>query len=114
MTFLIPTKTPIFAPFPGNRDREVAQAGSAPGLGPGGRRFESCLPDKQEALHTVRGFFIDAGRAWWKSNSRKTLFPQGPSEYPVPIRKRGFGLEVLIHQSQISEVLDRGFYIAGE
>ena len=26
--------------------REVAQAGSAPGLGPGGRRFESCLPDK--------------------------------------------------------------------
>jgi hypothetical protein len=25
--------------------REVAQAGSAPGLGPGGRRFESCLPD---------------------------------------------------------------------
>ena len=27
--------------------REVAQAGSAPGLGPGGRRFESCLPDKE-------------------------------------------------------------------
>ena len=26
--------------------REVAQAGSAPGLGPGGRRFESCLPDR--------------------------------------------------------------------
>ena len=26
-------------------NREVAQAGSAPGLGPGGRRFESCLPD---------------------------------------------------------------------
>ena len=25
--------------------REVAQAGSAPGLGPGGRRYESCLPD---------------------------------------------------------------------
>jgi hypothetical protein len=25
--------------------REVAQAGSASGLGPGGRRFESCLPD---------------------------------------------------------------------
>ncbi|VXC96772.1 hypothetical protein SPHINGOAX6_70646 [Sphingomonas sp. AX6] len=25
--------------------RGVAQAGSAPGLGPGGRRFESCLPD---------------------------------------------------------------------
>ena len=25
--------------------REVAQLGSAPGLGPGGRRFKSCLPD---------------------------------------------------------------------
>ena len=26
-------------------NREVAQFGRAPGLGPGGRRFESCLPD---------------------------------------------------------------------
>ena len=25
--------------------RGVAQSGSAPGLGPGGRRFESCRPD---------------------------------------------------------------------
>ena len=25
--------------------RDVAQLGSAPGLGPGGRRFESCHPD---------------------------------------------------------------------
>ena len=30
--------------------REVAQLGSAPGLGPGGRRFESCLPDHDGAL----------------------------------------------------------------
>ena len=29
----------------GKEVREVAQAGSASGLGPGGRRFESCLPD---------------------------------------------------------------------
>lgn len=28
--------------------RGVAQPGSAPGLGPGGRRFESCRPDKKE------------------------------------------------------------------
>ena len=27
------------------RQREIAQLGRAPGLGPGGRRFESCLPD---------------------------------------------------------------------
>ena len=38
--FATPLKTMFFE---GNR--EVAQAGSAPGLGPGGRRFESCLPD---------------------------------------------------------------------
>ena len=42
--------SPLFPPEPmGRRNffrfREVAQAGSAPGLGPGGRRFESCLPD---------------------------------------------------------------------
>ena len=30
--------------------RGVAQSGSAPGLGPGGRRFESCRPDKQKRL----------------------------------------------------------------
>ena len=37
-------------------NREVAQAGSAPGLGPGGRRFESCLPDfKKDRLDFNRG-----------------------------------------------------------
>jgi hypothetical protein len=37
--------------------REVAQAGSAPGLGPGGRRFESCLPDKQNEPWRKPGLF---------------------------------------------------------
>ena len=38
---------PLFRTFAAHSpDREVAQAGSAPGLGPGGRRFESCLPDR--------------------------------------------------------------------
>ena len=27
--------------------RGVAQFGSAPGLGPGGRKFESCRPDRR-------------------------------------------------------------------
>ena len=27
------------------REREIAQLGRAPGLGPGGRRFKSCFPD---------------------------------------------------------------------
>ena len=35
-----------FAPaFISESIRGVAQPGSAPGLGPGGRRFESCRPD---------------------------------------------------------------------
>ena len=37
-------------------NREVAQAGSAPGLGPGGRRFESCLPDKRIASIFIGAF----------------------------------------------------------
>jgi hypothetical protein len=43
-----------------NNNREVAQAGSAPGLGPGGRRFESCLPDKKESsdLSELSSFII--------------------------------------------------------
>ena len=36
--------------------RGVAQSGSAPGLGPGGRRFESCHPDFGAA--TKLSFFI--------------------------------------------------------
>ena len=31
--------------------REVAQLGRAPGLGLGGRRFESCLPDIRINIH---------------------------------------------------------------
>ena len=36
--------------------RGVAQFGSAPGLGPGGRRFESCRPDQKSAHESVRIF----------------------------------------------------------
>src|SRR3954468_9540498 len=44
-------------PSPASDDdiRGVAQSGSAPGWGPGGRRFKSCLPDHAEAPET-RGF----------------------------------------------------------
>ena len=38
--------------------REVAQAGSAPGLGPGGRRFESCLPDKNKQCSVYAALFV--------------------------------------------------------
>ena len=40
--------------------REVAQLGSAPGLGPGGRRFKSCLPDH---LKNKNWGLSSAGRA---------------------------------------------------
>ena len=36
--------------------RGVAQSGSAPGSGPGGRRFESCRPD--HSIYSNLGMFI--------------------------------------------------------
>jgi hypothetical protein len=58
-------------------DREVAQAGSAPGLGPGGRRFESCLPDNESKAKTRRepvkaeftGFFLKFHTILLRKNS---------------------------------------------
>ena len=43
--------------------RDVAQFGSAPGLGPGGRRFESCHPDHEIKIGmgaNLSYFFIQA------------------------------------------------------
>jgi hypothetical protein len=37
--------------------RGVAQSGSAPGWGPGGRRFKSCLPDRRKCLE-ISGFWV--------------------------------------------------------
>jgi hypothetical protein len=47
------------------RPREVAQAGSASGLGPGGRRFESCLPYTTGQVIRNGDFFVfrAAGKA---------------------------------------------------
>lgn len=44
------TFAPIFAPPKGDEHyvREVVQPGRIPGLGPGGRRFESCPPDEMD------------------------------------------------------------------
>src|SRR4051794_26581985 len=36
--------------LPLSAPRGVAQSGSAPGWGPGGRRFKSCLPDYKKSL----------------------------------------------------------------
>ncbi len=50
-----------FDSFRARHIREVAQLGRALGLGPRGRRFESCLPDQEELKH-VWGL-SSAGRA---------------------------------------------------
>jgi hypothetical protein len=47
------------------KERDVAQLGRAPGLGPGGRRFESCHPDlkakvpgrQMDGSHLLSGAF---------------------------------------------------------
>ncbi len=44
----------------GAAPRGVAQSGSAPGWGPGGRRFKSCLPDYTNTLQRS-GFYSSAG-----------------------------------------------------
>src|SRR4249920_1698950 len=49
------------SPASGDDIRGVAQSGSAPGWGPGGRRFKSCLPDFGKALHS--GAFL---RSWMR------------------------------------------------
>ena len=38
--------------------RGVAQPGSAPVLGTGGRRFESCRPDKKAKKSILLSFFV--------------------------------------------------------
>src|SRR5271165_4631376 len=43
---------PCFCEHPSNNVRGVAQPGRAPGSGPGGRRFESSLPDHK---HSCKG-----------------------------------------------------------
>jgi hypothetical protein len=81
---------------PNEADREVAQAGSAPGLGPGGRRFESCLPDRQvnQCLRNAEALSFQAERVELarKREAKERQVPEGPlidlSE-PPPFRIAG-------------------------
>ena len=45
--------------------RGVAQPGSAPGLGPGGRRFESCRPD--QFIKKLHSCFKDEAFLFYKT-----------------------------------------------
>ena len=53
--------------------RGVAQPGSAPGLGPGGRRFESCRPDKKRHITMCLFFFVSllSGKLFLSTGSAK-------------------------------------------
>ena len=60
-------------------EREVAQSGSVPGLGPGGRRFESCLPDEvHQSLSKLLGLFYLYST---KAHFNKLLFSLGRSNF---------------------------------
>ncbi len=55
----------------GDRSRGVAQSGSAPGWGPGGRRFKSCLPDPAKALRNA-GFCRLLGTSRFQATGSNT------------------------------------------
>ena len=54
-----------------NRYSGCSAVGSASGLGPGGRRFESCHPDKKSLKeYSLRDFFAFM---WWALRALRTL-----------------------------------------
>jgi hypothetical protein len=67
------------------KTREVAQAGSAPGLGPGGRRFESCLPDLrgQNGIIPILSFFISSETLVQQVNQPDSLVDSTGSKYII-------------------------------
>ena len=63
--------------------RGVAQSGSAPGLGPGGRRFESCRPDLF-LVHLYIVFTIKKVRVMGLEPIRQRHTPLKRACLPVP------------------------------
>ena len=59
-------------PFGDEGRRDVAQLGSAPALGAGGRRFKSCRPDQWDARSDV-----EIWRRYGWANYRLTLTDTG-------------------------------------
>ena len=59
-------------PFGDEAIRDVAQLGSAPALGAGGRRFKSCRPDQWDARSDV-----EIWRRYGWANYRLTLTDTG-------------------------------------
>jgi len=57
--FTMKSQNPELKKFGVFCDWEVAQPGRAPGLGPGGRRFESCLPNQRLLSSVVEQFAVN-------------------------------------------------------
>ena len=92
--------------------RGVAQPGSAPGLGPGGRRFESCRPDKIQSKLLV-GSRLKRMRQQlsWQS----TTLPRSGSRVRVSFAALFFietqiSLRILL-QAQVAEWQTRTFQV---
>ena len=68
--------------------RAVAQFGSAPDLGSGGRRFKSCQPDEDERTDaTDRGAESHQGTRWGWASSVNVRWVRRSSEMRHPVRR---------------------------
>ena len=66
----------------------MAQSGSAPGLGPGGRRFESSRPDQySETVSSLPNFLPFTYRTWYIQFVRK--HPKSEASKAVEFEKQG-------------------------
>ncbi len=101
--------------------RGVAQSGSAPGWGPGGRRFKSCLPDVESlphraetegAFHGIEGmerFWADTQEVFEKFELHYELLDLGERVLAwgeIHLRARGSGIETDIPFGGLVEFLD--------
>jgi hypothetical protein len=86
------------------QSRGVAQSGSAPGWGPGGRRFKSCLPDYGKASHRAKNCGYLGGERSSTGNKRGTISrttcksvailpgtPAGVPGWPIGCEARAIG-----------------------
>ena len=79
-------------------DRGVAQPGRAPGSGPGGRRFESSLPD--HSLSSTETYSYRERSAFMLSLLRMLC----PILYPLVIRRRKEGTTFSLHTAGLVRV----------
>ena len=90
--------------------RGVAQSGSAPGLGPGGRRFESCRPDKKRRMLIRASSFLYTfikfqPISFSKTSKRPPLLSQNEQTSSPPFPKRANVLPSFSKASKLPPLL---------